>query len=169
MEKTIYLAGGCFWGTDHLMSLVSGVVKTRVGYANSRVENPDYKLVCTGLTGAAETVEVVYDSDRVSLTALLNLYFRSIDPLSVNRQGNDRGTQYRTGIYYTDKNDLPVINEVATQIERSLGQPLAVEIMPLQNFFPAEEYHQKYLEKNPGGYCHVAPSLFKEAKSLGKS
>lgn len=164
MKKKIYLAGGCFWGTDRLFSLVDGVEKTVAGYANSRVEDPTYKMVCTGLTGAAEAVEVVYDDTKLSLTELLTLYFRSIDPLSVDRQGNDRGTQYRTGIYYTDPADLSVIEAVYATVERRYGEPLAVEVEPLKNFYPAELYHQEYLVKNPGGYCHVDPSLIAEVK-----
>ncbi|MDE5552425.1 MAG: peptide-methionine (R)-S-oxide reductase MsrB, partial [Muribaculaceae bacterium] len=166
MEKKIYLAGGCFWGTDHLMSLVPGVVRTVAGYANSRVENPTYKMVCTGTTGAAETVEVVYDADRIGLSDLLTLYFRSINPLSVNKQGNDVGTQYRTGIYYTDEDDLSVISAVVATVARRYSRPLAVEVEPLRNFYPAEEYHQDYLYNNPGGYCHIDRGLFMEAKNL---
>ncbi|MDE7432136.1 MAG: peptide-methionine (R)-S-oxide reductase MsrB [Lachnospiraceae bacterium] len=166
MEKKIYLAGGCFWGTDHLMSLVPGVIRTVAGYANGTVENPTYKMVCTGATGAAETVEVTYDPDQVGLTDLLTLYFRSIDPLSVNKQGNDVGTQYRTGIYYTDEQDLPVINAVVSTVARRHSRPLAVEVEPLRNFYPAEDYHQDYLYNNPGGYCHVDRQLFIEAKNL---
>ncbi|MDE6300813.1 MAG: peptide-methionine (R)-S-oxide reductase MsrB [Muribaculaceae bacterium] len=166
MEKKIYLAGGCFWGTDHLMSLVPGVTATRAGYANSLVADPSYRQVCTGETGAAETVEVSYDPDRMGLSDLLTLYFRSIDPQSVNRQGNDVGTQYRTGIYYTDQADVPVINAVAATVGRRLDGPMAVEIAPLRNFYPAEDYHQDYLYKNPGGYCHVDPSLFAEARNM---
>ncbi|MDE6295293.1 MAG: peptide-methionine (S)-S-oxide reductase MsrA [Muribaculaceae bacterium] len=166
MEKKIYLAGGCFWGTDHLMSLVPGVVRTVAGYANSRVENPTYKMVCTGETGAAETVEVVYDADRIGLSDLLTLYFRSINPLSVNKQGNDVGTQYRTGIYYTDEDDLSVISAVVAAVARRYSRPLAVEVEPLRNFYPAEEYHQDYLYNNPGGYCHIDRGLFMEAKNL---
>ncbi|MDE5975197.1 MAG: peptide-methionine (R)-S-oxide reductase MsrB [Muribaculaceae bacterium] len=165
MKKKIYLAGGCFWGTDHLFSLVDGVIKTVAGYANSRVPDPDYKMVCTGLTGAAETVEVVYDDTTVGLSELLTIYFKSIDPLSLNRQGNDVGTQYRTGIYYTDPADLPVIEAVVATIQRRHSEPLAVEVMPLENFYPAELYHQDYLYKNPDGYCHVDPALFKEVRS----
>lgn len=163
----IYLAGGCFWGTEHLMSLVPGVTATQAGYANSQVPNPSYELVCTGRTGAAETVEVEYDSSRVGLSDLLFLYFRSIDPTSLNRQGGDSGTQYRTGIYYSDASDLPVIEAVVATIARRQSEPLAVEVMPLQNFYPAEEYHQDYLIKNPTGYCHVNPALFAEARRLG--
>ena len=165
MTKTIYLAGGCFWGTEHLFSLVEGVEKTRVGYANSKVAEPTYKMVCTGLTGAAETVEVVYDPDRVGLSELLTIYFRSIDPLSLNKQGNDTGTQYRTGIYYTDVADVPVIEAVVATVQRRHSRPLAVEVMPLQNFYAAELYHQEYLYKNPNGYCHVDPQLFEEVKA----
>ncbi|MDE6577271.1 MAG: peptide-methionine (S)-S-oxide reductase MsrA, partial [Muribaculaceae bacterium] len=108
MKKKIYLAGGCFWGTAHLFSLMEGVEKTVAGYANSKIPDPTYKMVCTGLTGAAETVEVVYDDTLIGLSEILVMYFRSIDPLSLNRQGNDVGTQYRTGIYYVDPSDLPV-------------------------------------------------------------
>ncbi|MDE6337231.1 MAG: peptide-methionine (R)-S-oxide reductase MsrB [Muribaculaceae bacterium] len=166
MIKTIYLAGGCFWGTAHLFSLVSGVIATIAGYANSIVPDPSYKLVCTGLTEAAETVKVEYDDSKVSLTDLLSLYFRSIDPLSLNRQGGDVGTQYRTGIYYTDKADAPVIEAMLATLQRRYKEPIAIEYGPLKNFYPAEEYHQDYLVKNPNGYCHVDPSLFKEAREM---
>lgn len=164
MIRKIYLAGGCFWGTEHLFSLVDGVESTEVGYANSNFENPDYKLVCTGVTGAAETVEVAYDDMKVGLSELLTLYFRGIDPLSVNKQGNDTGTQYRTGIYYNDAADLPVIESVVATVQRRHSLPLAVEVLPLKNFYPAELYHQDYLYKNPDGYCHLDPALFKEVK-----
>ncbi len=166
MKKKIYLAGGCFWGTDHLFSLVAGVEATVAGYANSKVADPTYKMVCTGLTGAAEAVEVVYDDTEVGLSDLLLIYFRSIDPISLNRQGNDVGTQYRTGIYYTDPADLPVIEAVVATVQRRYDEPLAVEIGPLVNFYPAELYHQEYLYKNPGGYCHVDPRLFREVSSM---
>lgn len=166
MIKTIYLAGGCFWGTAHLFSLVSGVIATIAGYANSIVPDPSYKLVCTGLTEAAETVKVEYDDSKVSLTDLLSLYFRSIDPLSLNRQGGDVGTQYRTGIYYTDEADAPVIEAMLATLQRRHKEPIAIEYGPLKNFYPAEEYHQDYLVKNPNGYCHVDPSLFKEAREM---
>ncbi|MCM1429727.1 MAG: peptide-methionine (S)-S-oxide reductase MsrA [Clostridium sp.] len=166
--KTIYLAGGCFWGTAHLLSLVGGVVETTAGYANSHVENPTYQEVCTGHTGAAETVKVEYDDQMVSLTDLLQLYFKSIDPTSLNRQGNDRGTQYRTGIYYVDSTDKQPIEAALATLQRRYNRPLAIEFGPLKNFYPAEEYHQDYLEKNPGGYCHINPALFKEAEELGR-
>ncbi len=165
MIKKIFLAGGCFWGTAHLFSLVDGVDKAVAGYANSVVAEPTYKMVCTGNTGAAETVEVAYDDDIVGLSELLFIYFKSIDPLAVNRQGNDVGTQYRTGIFYTDTADLPVIEAVVATVQRRHSSPLAVEVGPLVNFYPAEEYHQDYLYKNPGGYCHVDPALFAEVKA----
>lgn len=166
MNKIIYLAGGCFWGTAHLFSLVPGVSMAEAGYANSVVPNPTYKEVCTGKTHAAETVKVVYDPDEVSLSSLLRLYFKSIDPLSLNKQGGDVGTQYRTGIYYADSADAPVIEAELATLARRHSQPLAIEFGPLENFYPAEEYHQDYLYKNPDGYCHVNPALFKEAKNL---
>lgn len=166
MNKEIYFAGGCFWGTAHLFSLVEGVESAVAGYANSVVENPSYQLVCTGETGAAETVKVTYNPDMISLTALIRLFLRSIDPLSVNRQGNDVGTQYRTGIYYTDPADAPVIEAELATLQRRHKQPLAIEFSRLVNFYPAEDYHQDYLYKNPDGYCHVDPALFKEARSL---
>lgn len=167
--KTIFLAGGCFWGTDHLMSLVPGVVDTVAGYANSSVPDPTYQQVCSGTTGAAETVKVVYDPDRIGLSDLLTLYFRSIDPLAVNRQGNDVGPQYRTGIYYADAEDVDVINAVVATVARRYSKPLAVEVSPLVNFYPAEDYHQDYLYQNPRGYCHVDRALFAEARSLGRA
>ncbi len=166
MMKTIYLAGGCFWGTAHLMSLVPGVDSTVAGYANSVIPAPTYEMVCTGSTGAAETVKVTYDDSVVGLTDLLNLYFRSIDPLSLNRQGNDIGSQYRTGIYYTDSADVPVIEAQLATLQRRHNSPLAIEFSRLLNFYPAEEYHQDYLVKNPRGYCHVKPELFMEARMI---
>lgn len=163
-RKEIYLAGGCFWGTEHFMSLVRGVESTEVGYANSIVPSPTYRQVCTGRTDAAETVKVVYDADSVSLPFLLDLYYKTIDPTSENRQGNDVGTQYRTGIYYTDDADRPVVEESLHRLSRQYVMPLAVEVERLRNFYPAEEYHQDYLDRNPGGYCHIDPSLFRLAR-----
>ena len=168
MIRTIYLAGGCFWGTGHLMSLVPGVTRTTVGYANSDIPNPSYQQVCTGATGAAETVRVEYDDELVGLSELLYLYFSSIDPLSVNRQGNDEGTQYRTGIYYTDVADCPVIEADLATLQRRHRSPLAIEVGALRNFYPAEDYHQDYLANNPGGYCHVDRALFDAARKVGR-
>ncbi len=162
--KEIFLAGGCFWGTEHFFSMVHGVESSEVGYANSIVANPTYQQVCTGRTDAAETVKVIYDSDSISLPFLLRLYFETIDPTSVDRQGNDVGSQYRTGIYYTDEADYPIIAESIKELSRSFIDPIAIEVDKLKNFYPAEEYHQDYLDKNPGGYCHINPALFKRAR-----
>ncbi len=157
--KTIYLAGGCFWGVQKFFDQFDGVVATETGYANGPDRVPTYRDVCNS-SGHAETVKIVYDEGRITLTELLNYYFMVIDPLSVNRQGNDRGIQYRTGIYYTEADQLPEIDTVYSAEEEKAGVKLAVEKAPLQNFFPAEEYHQKYLDKNPGGYCHIPGSMF---------
>ena len=154
MFKTIYLAGGCFWGCQKYFDLIPGVTETEVGYANGLTENPTYEAVCRD-SGHAETVRVTYDPDILPLRALLDAYFKVIDPVSVNRQGHDEGIQYRTGIYFTDESDLPTIRGALSDLAQNYAQPLAVECLPLQNFYPAEEYHQKYLEKNPSGYCHI--------------
>lgn len=161
MSKTIYLAGGCFWGVQKYFDQFDGVVETEVGYANGPSERPSYQDVCAD-SGHAETVCVKYDPERLSLTQLLEYYFMIIDPLSVNRQGHDEGIQYRTGIFYTDDDQLPEIEAVYKAHEEQAGAPLAVELAPIDNFFTAEEYHQKYLDKNPGGYCHIPTSYFKK-------
>lgn len=165
---TIYLAGGCFWGTQHLMRQVRGVVSTRCGYANGCGEEPTYEEVYTDLTGYAECVEVVFDESVVTLATLLKLFFRSIDPLSLNRQGGDVGTRYRTGIYYTNEALVAEIQDVYKEVQSQYNQPLAVELEPLKNFFPAEEYHQNYLVRNPTGYCHISLALIREAKEINQ-
>ena len=154
--KTIYLAGGCFWGMQKLMDSLNGVVNTTVGYANGNKDIiPDYKLVCAGNTGYKETVKVEYDPQVISLENILKAYFYVIDPSVENKQGNDSGTQYQTGVFYTDEAELPAINAAADEVK--LSQPVfKVLIEPLTVFYPAEEYHQKYLQKNPGGYCHIS-------------
>ena len=158
--KTIYLAGGCFWGVQKFFDQFDGVLATEVGYANGPTEDPSYQDVCKS-SGHAETVKINYDPAVLSMTDLLGYYFMVIDPLSVNKQGNDRGVQYRTGIYYTEEDQLPEIEAVYTSEEETAGEKLAVELMPLENFYSAEEYHQKYLDKNPTGYCHIPRNLFK--------
>ncbi len=163
--KEIYLAGGCFWGTEHYLKQIEGVVNTEVGYANGITDHPTYEQVCTDTTQFAETVHVWYDPNVVSLEVILELYFKAIDPLSVNQQGEDKGTQYRTGIYYTDKADLPVIEKVFSAMQEQFSSPLAVEKLPLKNFFNAEEYHQDYIVKNPTGYCHLPQALFDYART----
>ena len=157
--KTIYLAGGCFWGMQKFIDQFPGVLNTEVGYANGPTAHPSYREVCDS-AGHAETVRVDYDETVLSLRELLQYYFMVIDPLSVNKQGNDIGIQYRTGIYYTDEAQLPVIRKVYERQQDEVGKPLAVAIEPIRNFFSAEEYHQKYLDKNPGGYCHIPRSYF---------
>ena len=152
--KTIYLAGGCFWGMQKFIDQFEGVLRTEVGYANGPSKAPSYEEVCRS-SGHAETVKIEYDEEKITLTELLRYYFAVIDPLSVNKRGNDRGIQYRTGIYYTEKGQMPEIETVYQNEEVKYGTQLAVEVAPLENFFPAEEYHQKYLDKNPGGYCHI--------------
>ena len=166
--KDIYFAGGCFWGTEHYFKQVRGVISTAVGYANGNTDNPTYEQVYTDLTGYAETVHIVYDPEVVSLTLLLELFFRSIDPTSLNRQGEDCGTRYRTGIYYTSEEDTTTIKEVYSGIECIIGEPLMVEVEPLRNFYAAEEYHQDYLDKNPRGYCHVPFELMIMAHEANK-
>lgn len=156
----IYLAGGCFWGTEKYIASIRGVTQTQVGYANGHTEHPTYEDVCHRNTGHAETVRVVYDPELVPLDFLLELYYSAIDPVSVNRQGPDCGTQYRTGIYYVDAADRPAIDRSIARLQTRFDQPIAVEVKPLENFFPAEDYHQKYLEKNPHGYCHIGKSKF---------
>lgn len=163
-QKEIYLAGGCFWGTEHFMKQIRGVKDTQTGYANGKTENPTYQQVCNGNTGFAETVKVTYYPEEVNLRLLLELYFKTIDPTSLDRQGNDRGTQYRTGVYYTDQTDLPVIEEAVKELQSAYSRPVVIEVKPLTNFYPAEGYHQDYLDKNPGGYCHIDPALFEMAR-----
>lgn len=154
-SREIYLAGGCFWGTEAYLNRLPGVVDTEVGYANSVATDPTYEEVCSGETGAVETVRVRYDADVIPLALLLEAYFRTIDPLSVNRQGNDRGTQYRTGIYWTDPADGTIVRSALSALARTLGRTPRIEAAPLVNFFPAEAYHQDYLARAPFGYCHV--------------
>ena len=152
--KTIYLAGGCFWGTQKYFDQFDGVLETETGYANGPDQAPSYQDVCRN-SGHAETVKIEYDRQAMPLEKLLDAYFLVIDPLSVNRQGHDEGIQYRTGIYYTDAEDLPTLRASLDRLAAGLDKPLAVELKPLENFYSAEEYHQKYLEKNPNGYCHI--------------
>ncbi len=149
----IWLAGGCFWGVQAYFARIPGVYETIAGYANGATEKPTYHDI--GKTGHAETLEIRYDADKVNLETLLKYYFKIIDPTVLNRQGNDVGTQYRTGIYYMDETLLPTILSVLSDEQYQYKKPIITEVLPLQNFYPAEEYHQNYLEKNPGGYCHV--------------
>lgn len=157
--KEIYLAGGCFWGVEEYFSRINGVVDTEVGYANGHTEEPTYKQVCTGITGHTETTYIKYDESKVSLKDLLDRFFRIIDPTLLNRQGGDIGSQYRTGIYYTDEKDIDPIEEVIREKQKGYSKKIVTEVMPLKKYYPAEDYHQDYLRKNPGGYCHIDMSL----------
>lgn len=168
MSKKIYFAGGCFWGTEHYFKQVRGVISTQAGYANGNTPNPTYDEVYTDTTGYAETVMVEYNPEEISLTLLVELFFRSIDPTSLNRQGNDIGTRYRTGIYYTSDEDCATISDIYRDMERIIGEPLVVEFEPLESFYPAEEYHQDYLDKNPTGYCHIPRALMLMAREANR-
>ena len=160
---TIYLAGGCFWGVEKYIASIRGVTNTEVGYANGTTDAPTYGQVSTGLTGDAETVRVDYDPTVAPLPFILGLFYKAIDPTSVNRQGNDVGTQYRSGIFYDDPADRSVIERSIAQLQTGYDKPIAIQVKPLTSFTPAEEYHQDYLEKNPGGYCHIGGDLFRNA------
>ena len=153
--KKIYLAGGCFWGVEAYMKRINGVIDANSGYANGITENPTYEDVIYNGTGHAETVEVIYNSEKISLETLLKYYFRIIDPTSLNKQGNDKGTQYRTGIYYTDLEDKEIIEKEITLLQKNYPKKIMVEVTPLIRFDLAEDYHQDYLKKNPNGYCHI--------------
>lgn len=157
--KKIALAGGCFWGVDEFFSRKEGVLSTKSGYSNGQVENPSYEEVCTGKTGHAETVYIEYDENRITLENILEKFFKVIDPTSLNRQGNDVGTQYRTGIYFIDPSDEEKVKAFIDGKKSRYDKPIVVEVEPMRNFFDAEEYHQDYLKKNPRGYCHIDLSL----------
>jgi len=167
-ESVIFLAGGCFWGTEHYLKMINGIIKTEVGFANGTTENPSYRDVCDKNTGHAETVKVTYDPKTVTLRNLLNIFFKAIDPTSINKQGEDEGTQYRTGIYYIEEADVPIIKEAINDLSTHYKKPIATEVLPLDNFYTAEEYHQNYLFKNPTGYCHLPQALFDYAKNANR-
>ena len=159
--KEIYFAGGCFWGVEHFFKGVDGVSQAMPGYANGNTQDPTYKEVYTDTTGFAETVRVRYNPERVSLRLLTRLFFTVTDPLTLNRQGHDEGTRYRSGVFYTSGEDRPIIEEVFREVSDKLGAPLVTQLEPLKNFYPAEEYHQNYLDKNPEGYCHLSLKTFR--------
>ncbi|PID60806.1 peptide methionine sulfoxide reductase [candidate division KSB3 bacterium] len=162
MAQTIYFAGGCFWGVEEYFSRIEGVIDTVSGYANGRTENPTYEDVCYHNSGHAEAVRIDYDEAVVSMEELLAHLFRIIDPTSINKQGNDRGTQYRTGVYYTTQQQFETTRRFLARRQQEYARPIAVELQALDQFFPAEEYHQDYLQKNPMGYCHINLSLAAE-------
>lgn len=155
--KTIVLAGGCFWGLQKFFDQFPGIISTEVGYANGNCDNPDYRSVCNG-SGHAEAIRIQYE-DSISTAQILAAFFSAIDPFSVNRQGNDIGINYRTGIYTCDPKEAEIARIMLKEIEQQAGRKTAVEVLPLQDFWTAEEYHQKYLDKNPSGYCHLPRTL----------
>lgn len=161
--KEIYLAGGCFWGLEKYLSLINGVKLTETGYANGSTMKPTYEEVSHQNTGHAETVRLLYDPKVLSLPFLLQLFFEAIDPLAENRQGGDTGVQYRTGIYYSDPADKPLIEAALLKLQNKYDDPIAIESGSLENYWPAEEYHQQYLDKNPTGYCHLGRQDFARA------
>ncbi len=166
--KKIYLAGGCFWGVEHFLSLIEGVRKTTVGYANSDILSPSYEDLKAHRSAASETVETEYDETVISLNEILGLFFRIIDPTLLDQQGHDIGHQYRTGIYYTEEEDKEIIEEALRKLQENYEKPVLTEVLKLENFTRAEEYHQDYLIKNPQGYCHVDPKMFQIARNYRK-
>ena len=153
--NTIYLAGGCFWGVEAYMKKIDGIVDAVSGYANGNTENPSYEDVLYKNTGHAEAVEVKYDPKKINLEQVLLYFFKVVDPTTLNKQGNDRGTQYRSGVYYTDEAQIEEIDKVIAIEQKKYKKDIVVEVFPIYNFYKAEEYHQDYLKKNPGGYCHI--------------
>ena len=160
-EREIYLAGGCFWGMQAFFDQLDGILSSAVGYANGNKQDPTYEEVCSQTTGFAETLRLVYDGEKISLDKLLEYFFMVIDPCSLNKQGEDKGDQYRSGIYYTDPTDKAIIEAHIAKIAPAYELPIVTEVMTLINFYPAEEYHQNYLIKNPQGYCHIDLNLLK--------
>ena len=159
--KTIYLAGGCFWGVEKYFSMAKGVISTKVGYANGSIKNPSYEDLKKGRDDASETVKIEYDETVVSLEKLLEYYLRVVDPYSLNKQGEDEGIQYRTGIYFEDETDEKIIKDYFASV---LEDDYLIEVLPLRSFYDAEEYHQKYLDKNPDGYCHIRLNFLREGE-----
>lgn len=164
--KEIYLAGGCFWGAQKYFDNIKGVKSTDVGYANGDKSNPTYAEVCSGHTGHSEAVHVIYDCNELRLEWLLQLYYDIIDPTSLNRQGFDKGVQYRTGIYFIDDNDEHIINSSIEALQKKYDEPIAIEVTRLENYSAAEGYHQSYLDKNPTGYCHIGKNKIESVKHV---
>lgn len=157
--EEIYFAGGCFWGVEAYFQRIYGVFDTASGYANGSGSNPTYKIVSSEKEGFAETVEVIYDPERVTLEDLLAYFFLVIDPTILNQQGNDIGIQYRTGIYYSNDEHKKIIDHAVQVEQNNYDKQIVTEVVPLDNFYLAEEYHQDYLAKNPNGYCHIDLSI----------
>ncbi len=156
-KEVATLAGGCFWGMEEIIRAIPGVTKTEVGYTGGTVDNPTYNIVKLGTSNHAESVQVEFDPKVLSYADLLGYFFRMHDPTTVNQQGNDKGTQYRSVIFYHSPEQQQVAKEVIAKIEnaKKWPKPIVTKVEPAQKFYPAEEYHQDYLKKNPGGYtCH---------------
>lgn len=157
-RESAVFAGGCFWGMEEILRRIPGVLQTTVGYTGGTTANPTYKQVCTGQTGHAEAIEIVFDPSKISYEKLVGVFFRMHDPTTLNRQHNDVGTQYRSAIFYLDDRQREIAETVKAKVDKSgrWKRPIVTEISPASTFFPAEAYHQNYLVKNPGGYnCHV--------------
>ena len=155
-QQTIVLGGGCFWCTEAVYVKVKGVTDVESGYSNGQPERPSYEQVCTGMTGHNEVVKLTYDPAQISLRQILEIFFVIHDPTTLNRQGNDAGTQYRSGIYFTTEEQKKEAGHMVAQLnaEKLFGKPVVTEVLPLANYWPAEEYHQDFFEKNPHqGYC----------------
>lgn len=156
-ETSVTLAGGCFWGVEELIRKQNGVIKTRVGYTGGHTNNPTYETVKTGTTGHAESIEVIFDSSKTSYKEIFHFFFSIHDPTTINQQGNDRGSQYRSAIFYQNEEEKTAAEEVIKEVTDNgfWKKPIVTEIIPYSQFYGAEEYHQDYLQKNPGGYtCH---------------
>ncbi len=162
--KEIYLAGGCFWGTEKYFQNLKGIMDTKVGYVNGKTQNPTYEDVCYKNTGHAEAVYIKYNEQLIILQVILDLYYRSINPVSINRQGGDTGSQYRTGIYYKNRDDEVIIKKSLEDLQKKYVEKIAIEVEPLVEFYEAEEYHQKYLDKHPSGYCHISKNLINQVQ-----
>ena len=166
-KKEIYLAGGCFWGVEAFLKKVPGVLETQVGYANGKTAETSYYEI--GRTGHSETVKVIFDEEIISLPRLLEYFFAVIDPTTKNRQGNDIGTQYRTGIYFLEEEDGIHARRFLSNYQKFYKEKLRVELLPMENYVSAENYHQDYLDKNPKGYCHLPLALFEYARNAKKN
>ncbi len=165
MNKIIF-AGGCFWGVEAYFKLIDGVTVTKVGYANGYKDHPTYEEVCKHATGHAEACYLEYDDSRLSLGQLIDYFWKIVDPTVMNRQGNDIGDQYRTGIYYYDEDDLKIIEDAVKKEQLKYHKTIVTQVEKVTRFWDAETYHQDYLDKNPGGYCHIPIAKFK--KEFGK-
>ena len=171
MQETIYFGGGCFWCTEAVFDRVRGVVDVESGYANGHVTHPSYEQVCEGTTGHNEVLKVTFDPTQISLHTLFEIFFGTHDPTTLNRQGNDVGTQYRSGIYFVDALHAEVARSVIEELAPEAGGPIVTEVMPLDSYWPAEDYHQDYFRQHPEqGYCAfvVSPKVQKFRKSFSE-